>query len=398
LIATDVAARGLDISHLSHVVNYDLPAAPESYVHRIGRTGRAGREGTAITLAEPREHRLLRTIEQLTKQKIDIATLPTVADLKAKRLAVTAASLREHLVAGDCAEVRAIVESLVGEFDVLDVAAAAVKMAYTATAREREDQEIEVPHIDGARRPDARPRDDQNGPRRKGGSDNATRLFIGAGRRTGIRPADLVGAITGETGVPSRVVGPIEIADNFSLVGVPENLVDDIIAKMKTTTLRGQKVAIRRDRPAKVHSRRLHREEQERGLVQGRPLLKRRIHMEGAAISLGFSSGFLPRRWWRRCRRAIRGPARRSRCHRGGAASAPRAESHVRRIGLRSRCRPIPAHPHRVGVGAPAGLVPLSFILTVFLLTLLLRRRCLPGIASAIRIPAIAGPYTFTSA
>src|SRR5688572_31782379 len=90
LIATDVAARGLDISHLSHVVNYDLPAAPESYVHRIGRTGRAGREGTAITLAEPREHRLLRTIEQLTKQKIDIATLPTVADLKAKRLAVTA--------------------------------------------------------------------------------------------------------------------------------------------------------------------------------------------------------------------------------------------------------------------------------------------------------------------
>ena len=77
LVATDVAARGLDIKHLSHVINYDLPAAPEAYVHRIGRTGRAGRGGTAITLAEPREHRLLRSIEQLTKQKIEVATVPT---------------------------------------------------------------------------------------------------------------------------------------------------------------------------------------------------------------------------------------------------------------------------------------------------------------------------------
>src|SRR5687767_5797389 len=86
LVATDVAARGLDIAHLSHVINYDLPAAPESYVHRIGRTGRAGREGTAITLAEPREHRLLRSIEQVTKQKIQVAAVPTVADLRARRL------------------------------------------------------------------------------------------------------------------------------------------------------------------------------------------------------------------------------------------------------------------------------------------------------------------------
>ena len=84
LIATDVAARGLDIQHLSHVINFDVPTEAESYVHRIGRVGRAGREGVAITLAEPREHRQLRNIEQRTRQKIEIAKVPTVADLRAR--------------------------------------------------------------------------------------------------------------------------------------------------------------------------------------------------------------------------------------------------------------------------------------------------------------------------
>ena len=101
LMATDVAARGLDIEHVSHVVNYDLPADPESYVHRIGRTGRAGRIGTAITLADPREHRLLRTIERFTKQKIDVHPVPTVKDLRARRLELLTATLRERLAAGD---------------------------------------------------------------------------------------------------------------------------------------------------------------------------------------------------------------------------------------------------------------------------------------------------------
>ena len=155
LIATDVAARGLDINHLSHVVNYDLPAEAESYVHRIGRTGRAGREGTAITLVEPREHRLLRTIEQLTRQKIEVATLPTVADLKARRLELTKASVREHLVGGDFADVRVVVESLADEFDVLDIAAAAVKMAHAASARDGDEQELDAPPQQDVRRPSA---------------------------------------------------------------------------------------------------------------------------------------------------------------------------------------------------------------------------------------------------
>ena len=82
LVATDVAARGLDIEHVSHVINYDVPTAPEVYVHRIGRTGRIGREGVAITLVDPREQRFLRYVEALTKQKIEIGTLPTEADLR----------------------------------------------------------------------------------------------------------------------------------------------------------------------------------------------------------------------------------------------------------------------------------------------------------------------------
>jgi ATP-dependent RNA helicase DeaD len=242
LIATDVAARGLDIEHLSHVVNYDLPAAAEVYVHRIGRTGRAGREGTAITLAEPREHRMLRTIEQLTRQKIAVETVPTVADLRARRLELTRASVRERLVAGDFEDVRAVVESLAEEFDLFDVAAAAISMAHEQLGDGDDPAEIEP-----VGRPAAGPRPRSSpGPRGLA----TTRLFIGAGRRAGIRPGDIVGAITGEAGVPSSELGAIEIADNFSLIEVPEQLADAIIVAMRTSSLRGQKVTFRRDRDA----------------------------------------------------------------------------------------------------------------------------------------------------
>jgi ATP-dependent RNA helicase DeaD len=244
------------------VINYDLPAEAESYVHRIGRTGRAGREGTAITLVEPREHRLLRTIEQLTRQKIDVAALPTVADLKARRLEITKASVREHLVAADFADVRTVVESLAGEFDVMDIAAAAVKMAHVAAGREGDERELEAPPPQAARQSYAahgtdrsRPQSaGQGGPRRQT-NDSDVRLFIGAGRRAGVRPADLVGAIAGETGVPARALGAIEIADTFSLVSVPEELADEIIAGMKKATLRGQPVKIRRDREGSTPAR-----------------------------------------------------------------------------------------------------------------------------------------------
>jgi len=306
LIATDVAARGLDIQHLSHVVNYDVPSAPEAYVHRIGRTGRAGREGVAITIAEPREHRSLRNIEHLTKQKIELATVPTAADLRARRLELTRASVRETLVAdgADLDHFRVVVESLAGEFDVMDVAAAAVKLVHGAAVQERD--EVDIPEVQPRERPaqgaarraggrfERRERGDRpvRIPRGEGGPDDrrvggayddrparrprrereggegreergrrspragrrsppeweTTRLFIGAGRKAGVRPADLVGAIANEVGVDSSAIGAIEIADRFSLVEVPEEIVEDVIGALRATTIKGKRVTVRRDR------------------------------------------------------------------------------------------------------------------------------------------------------
>jgi ATP-dependent RNA helicase DeaD len=256
LVATDVAARGLDIEHLSHVVNYDVPASPEVYLHRIGRTGRAGRTGTAITLAEPREHRLLRAIENFTRAKIEMATVPTVADLRARQLDITRASLREQLLAGNLDHVRVVVESLAEEFGIVDVAAAAVKMAHAAVAGDGDDREIPTATASPVRPERAGPRrsaggQDRGRPRVDRAADAGgpiVRLFIGAGRQAGIRPGDLVGAITGEAGVESRSLGAIEIADRFSLVEVPDALADGIIGALKVATIRGKKVIVRRER------------------------------------------------------------------------------------------------------------------------------------------------------
>ncbi|HLV25935.1 MAG TPA: DEAD/DEAH box helicase [Gemmatimonadales bacterium] len=287
LVATDVAARGLDVEHVSHVVNYDVPSAAESYVHRIGRTGRAGREGVAITLAEPREHRMLRNIERLTRQRIEIATVPTVADLRARRLEVTRAGLREILLGEDVDQFRIVVESLAEEFDVMDVAAAAVKMA---DASERIDDDEEIPAA--TVRPE-RSRDDRGGregrfsrdgkvsrgtgraeragagdrtrerPARKGqdAADDrrparrergqewpSARIFVGAGRKAKVRPADLVGAITGEAGVDSRVIGAIHIFDRHSLVDVPDQLADEIVDALRSSTIKGKRLLVKRDR------------------------------------------------------------------------------------------------------------------------------------------------------
>ena len=129
LVATDVAARGLDIEHITHVVNYDVPSSPDTYVHRIGRTGRAGREGVAITLVEPREHRLLRDIERTIKQPLQIAGLPTVSDMREHRLDMLRGSLHEALVAGGHDRYRAVVEALSDEFDLVDIALAAISQA-----------------------------------------------------------------------------------------------------------------------------------------------------------------------------------------------------------------------------------------------------------------------------
>ncbi len=138
LVATDVAARGLDIGHISHVVNYDVPSSPDTYVHRIGRTGRAGREGVAITLVEPREQRLLRDIERRMGKPFEISGLPTVADMREHRMDSLRASLREALVEGGHERYRAVADALSDEFDVADIALAAISLA-DAEARGAED-------------------------------------------------------------------------------------------------------------------------------------------------------------------------------------------------------------------------------------------------------------------
>ncbi len=261
LVATDVAARGLDIAHLSHVVNYDVPSSPEVYVHRIGRTGRVGRAGVAITLAEPREHRQLRNIEAFTRQKIEVVSVPTVADLRSRRLDVTRAALRERLLAGGLDDVRVVVESLAGEFDLVEIASAAIKMALEVEGGEggRAEEEIPVVSLKGdAPRPEGKkgshPRDskgprteDRKEPRVKPGG-KMSRLFVAAGRQAGLRPADLVGAITGEAGVGSHVIGSIEIGDRSSIVEVPTALATRILFALRATKIRGRKVTVNRDR------------------------------------------------------------------------------------------------------------------------------------------------------
>ncbi|MEJ2859196.1 MULTISPECIES: DEAD/DEAH box helicase [unclassified Saccharothrix] len=248
LVATDVAARGLDVEQLTHVVNYNVPSAPESYVHRIGRVGRAGREGVAITLAEPREHGMLKTIERVTKQRIQMEKVPTVADLRARRLELTRAALHESLLEDDLEGFRVVVETLADEFDVVEIALAAVKLAHEATGAAADEEEIPefVPRdrdrrgapVGGERR-ERRPRRPTAG---------MTRLFVGAGRSAGIRPQDIVGAIAGEARLNGREIGAIEIADRFSLVEVPEAAAQQVITALRGATIKGRKVTIRRER------------------------------------------------------------------------------------------------------------------------------------------------------
>jgi ATP-dependent RNA helicase DeaD len=250
LVATDVAARGLDIEHLTHVVNYDVPSAPESYVHRVGRVGRAGREGTAITLVEPREHRMLKVIERATGRSIAVEKLPSVADLRARRLALVGASLRESLLKDDDLDsFRAIVEPLGTEFDLFEVALAAVKLAHGTSGTPHEEEELPEAELPSA--------DDRNGRRKAGGPGQrrgrpavagTTRLFVGTGRSAGVRPQDLVGAITGESYLSGKDIGAIEIADRFSLVEVPESAADDVVAALRQASIKGRRTTVRRER------------------------------------------------------------------------------------------------------------------------------------------------------
>jgi ATP-dependent RNA helicase DeaD len=277
LIATDVAARGLDIEHVSHVINYDIPESPDVYVHRIGRTGRAGREGVAITLVQPREHYLLKAIEKVVKQRIEPARIPTIADVRAKRMELLIEALRETLAGDDFGRYRVAVQTLAQQFDPLDVAAAAAKLAAEAVhGEEDEDSEEpsdsvrpepfdklrtgrrEAPKSKGERydreapkskgeRYDHEARDGSRPPRRRTGGA-MVRLVITAGEQRGIRPKDLVGAIAGEADIPGTSIGAIRIGERHSTVEVPESVAEKVIRALSKATLKGQSVTAKRDK------------------------------------------------------------------------------------------------------------------------------------------------------
>jgi ATP-dependent RNA helicase DeaD len=265
LVATDVAARGLDIEHVSHVVNYDVPSNPDAYVHRIGRTGRAGREGVAITLVEPREHRMLRNIETATRSKLEIAHLPTIADLRERRAEIMRANLREALLGDGFDRYRGVVEPLTDEFDLVDIALAAVSLIEGAGGQDADEVELASPPLVAGpparttRPGPGRPGGPAPGPGptgraqptsvdRPGAAGPWVRLFVGGGRRSGIRPGDLVGAITNEAGVSGSAVGSIQINDGFSLVDVQEGVADAVVRALREATIRGLRLQVRRDR------------------------------------------------------------------------------------------------------------------------------------------------------
>lgn len=248
LVATDVAARGLDIDRLSHVFNYHLPPAAEAYVHRIGRVGRAGREGVAITLAEPRDRQQLRQIERATGRRIAVGRVPTAADLKKRRLERLRDTLRDTLQAGGLDEYRSVVESLAGEFAPEDVALAAVALAVRSSRPAADGPDIPAVADD---RHGSKERANQNHraePRDRRPGREMTRVFVGAGREAGVGRRDLLAAFGDMAGLGPREIGSIDVADRFSLVEVPGELIEYAVDALQGVRLKGRTVPVRKDR------------------------------------------------------------------------------------------------------------------------------------------------------
>jgi ATP-dependent RNA helicase DeaD len=243
LVATDVAARGLDIEDISHVFNYHLPDDPEVYVHRIGRTGRAGKTGIAISFLTPREKRRLREIENMTKQALTLGKLPTADDILQHRENQLLEQMKVWLGRGRYKREREIVARLVEDgHDPLEIAAAALKLSRsdekqrpvanvtdavieTRPRREREFGHSKPQGRDGRR--SERGRDAGN--KRISHEAGMVRLKLNKGRENGIRPNDIVGTIAHHADIPGSAIGKIRIEDKFTYVDVPDELVEKVL-------------------------------------------------------------------------------------------------------------------------------------------------------------------------
>jgi len=271
LVATDVAARGLDVERISHVINYDVPYDTESYVHRIGRTGRAGRSGEAILFIAPRERGMLRAIERATRQPIEAMSLPSVEIVNDKRVAKFFARIGESLEAGDLAFYRELIERYEREHDVpaVQIAAALAKQAQGKTPLLLDAPPLEVapasfraepkPHRKGrsertesARDFSAEPAGDARllparRPTTRSDGDAGLETFrIAVGEVHGVRPNNIVGAIANEAGIESRYIGRIDIRDDHSLIDLPKGMPDELLEHLKTVWVSGQRLRIER--------------------------------------------------------------------------------------------------------------------------------------------------------
>ncbi|MHA6528043.1 DEAD/DEAH box helicase [Corynebacterium pyruviciproducens] len=245
LVATDVAARGLDVERISHVLNYDIPHDTESYIHRIGRTGRAGRTGEAILFVTPRERRMLRSIERVTNATLEEIQLPTVDEVNESRKEKFADSITEALEDTQLALFRSLVKQY---SDAHDVPLEDIAAALAAQAQSNEEFLMKEPPKEKRRERrdrDGGRRERDHGPSRPDSDFEIYRLQVG--RRDHVRPGAIVGAIANEGGLSNRDFGRIDIQQNFSLVELPKGLGDDVLDRLADTEIGGRNIEIRRD-------------------------------------------------------------------------------------------------------------------------------------------------------
>src|SRR5689334_4569188 len=252
LIATDVAARGLDVERISHVLNYDIPHDPESYVHRIGRTGRAGRSGTALLFVTPRERHLLKSIERVTRQKLVESELPSVDDVNAQRVEKFRDSITNALASPGIDLFRRLIEGYERDHDVpmADIAA-----ALALQSRDGEEFLLTEPPPEKRReRPDRGARDDGGPRKRREVRDDLATYRIAVGKRHKVMPGAIVGAIANEGGLHRSDFGHISIRENYSLVELPAKLSKQTLKALARTRIQGQPIDLQPDRgPKKPH-------------------------------------------------------------------------------------------------------------------------------------------------
>ncbi|HAF60722.1 MAG TPA: RNA helicase [Anaerolineaceae bacterium] len=242
LVATDVAARGLDIEDVSHVFNYDLPREAEGYVHRIGRTGRAGKTGIAITLVTPKELWFLKRIEKFTKQEMTKCEIPSAEDILKKREADLLERMRIWLKRDRCAKEKELINVLIEEgHDPLEIAAVAVKMA-RADEKQRPVESFSATTEITHRKSSKKPRSNIHPSNEEG----MVRIMVSSGRRDGINPSEIVGSIARFSNIPGRSIGKILIRDNHSLVDIDARYVDQVLAKTGQIKMKKDSVTFKR--------------------------------------------------------------------------------------------------------------------------------------------------------